>query len=551
MRLIHARTFELKEFFDEDIPEYAILSHTWGEEEISFAEFKISFAKQKKGYSKITFICNQALTDSLQYAWVDSCCIDKSSSAELSEAINSMYKWYKMSIHCYAYLSDVAVSDFEKQLPKSRWFRRGWTLQELIAPKSVKFFDQDWQLFGTKAELTEKISQITGIDESLLGNPNSIGLFSVAQRMSWASNRETTRVEDAAYALMGIFGVNMPLLYGEGKSAFIRLQEEIIRISSDDSIFAWEFTAEDEDSFGLSAKFATDLEDIVPSDILAESPSQFKYCGDIKQGRQQSWTHHAFTNHGFEIQLPVVYLSSLRHGPSTWIGFLNCQTATTQNLVGLVLVVFQASLDLFCRVRSFKIPTATTLFNARIAAEANIKKITIVRNADTKVNQSVSSTNDGKGVSHVIISEHSFFGDHGYYVSSVTSIPRFAERQKQFHWNPVSKILSTSERCSWDDIWKLTLTSSFHYPEFSIVIWALHDVQDHLRAVIWKGSSFSDVNFERLWNCPLQKRSQEDLQDLQDNLIVSDQGETFRVILEVNVKRIINHEICNIFVGVQ
>ncbi|KAK0655719.1 hypothetical protein B0T16DRAFT_424448 [Cercophora newfieldiana] len=200
MRLINTATLQFEEFIRQNIPEYAILSHTWEEEEVSFADI-------------ILKTCEIAQSEGHGYAWVDTCCIDKSSSAELTEAINSMFKWYQNAKVCYAFLSDFPASaDSNEALEICRWFTRGWTLQELIAPRDVTFFRQDW---------TKPLRSIA-----------------VAQKMSWAAFRETTRVEDMAYSLLGIFDVNMPMLYGEGEKAFRRLQEEIIRSTSDLSILA-------------------------------------------------------------------------------------------------------------------------------------------------------------------------------------------------------------------------------------------------------------------------------------------------------------------------
>jgi hypothetical protein len=172
--------------------------------------------------------------------------IDKTSSAELTEAINSMYSWYREAAVCYAYLSDVLTKDgidIENRsigsFAKSRWFTRGWTLQELLAPTNVLFYDADWAEIGSKAELCEDVSIITGIPSQALAGATHLGAFPIAERMSWASTRSTTRVEDAAYCLLGIFDVNMPLLYREGYKAFSRLQDEIMRTSTDQSIFAW------------------------------------------------------------------------------------------------------------------------------------------------------------------------------------------------------------------------------------------------------------------------------------------------------------------------
>jgi hypothetical protein len=171
--------------------------------------------------------------------WIDTCCIDKTSSAELSEAINSMYMWYQNSQVCYAYLSDVDNLAPEglgvfPSFRHSKWWSRGWTLQELLAPKFVEFYARDWTEIGTKSSMQEIVQQVARI-----GNINATGQC-VAEKMSWASHRETTRIEDEAYCLMGIFGINMPLLYGEGEKALFRLQSEIWAQTGDESIFAWE-----------------------------------------------------------------------------------------------------------------------------------------------------------------------------------------------------------------------------------------------------------------------------------------------------------------------
>lgn len=245
MRLLRTRDLTLVEYFN-DYPQYAILSHTWTDEEVTFHDMIHGRANTKKGYQKILSCVQQALRDGYDYVWIDTCCIDKSSSAELSEAINSMYQWYKQSQVCYAYLSDVkyapmAVVEQENSLfRRSRWFTRGWTLQELLAPREVRFYSADWTFMGTsKGDRTSKLlAAITGIQEAHLSGEH-LSRVNIAKRMSWASKRSTTRVEDMAYCLLGIFEVNMPLLYGEGERAFLRLQEEIMKSSEDRSIFAW------------------------------------------------------------------------------------------------------------------------------------------------------------------------------------------------------------------------------------------------------------------------------------------------------------------------
>jgi hypothetical protein len=236
--------FSLTNDLINNIPPYAILSHTWGAdtEEVNFKDLISGTGQSKSGYEKIRFCGEQTSRDGLQYFWVDTCCIDKSNNNELSEAINSMFRWYCNAAKCYVYLPDVSRSalhaiDKFSQLPwepafrKSRWFTRGWTLQELIAPTSVEFFSKEGEQLGNKRSLERHIHEITGIPiKALQGGPLSD--FGVTERMLWAENRETTREEDKAYSLLGIFDVYMPLIYGEGRdSAFKRLREEINKAS--------------------------------------------------------------------------------------------------------------------------------------------------------------------------------------------------------------------------------------------------------------------------------------------------------------------------------
>ncbi|KAF2873710.1 heterokaryon incompatibility protein-domain-containing protein, partial [Massariosphaeria phaeospora] len=244
MRLIHAESLQLCEFFEDAIPRYAILSHTWHNDEVTFQDMISGKAESKAGYAKITSSCRQALYDKVKYVWVDTCCIDKTSSAELSEAINSMYRWYENSNRCYAFMADVEIDDrkpratWRDDFSKSRWFTRGWTLQELLAPDDLHFFSKDWLFMGDKMSLYDVISEITNIDIAFLQGKH-LTAASIAERMAWASMRNTTRIEDSAYSLLGIFDVSMPLLYGEGEKAFTRLQEEILKSSEDQTIFAW------------------------------------------------------------------------------------------------------------------------------------------------------------------------------------------------------------------------------------------------------------------------------------------------------------------------
>jgi hypothetical protein len=226
--------------FINDIPRYAILSHTWGAdtEEVTYRDIIDGSGRNKAGYDKIRFCGEQARRDGIHYFWVDTCCIDKSNSTELAEAINSMFCWYRDAATCYVYLSDVSrpAIDADKksdQLPwesafrKSRWFTRGWTLQELIASRTVEFFSKERCPLGDKKSLEQELHQITGIALEALRGDRPLQEFSVDERMSWAKNRHTTRQEDAAYCLLGIFDVHMPLIYGEGREkALIRLRKE-------------------------------------------------------------------------------------------------------------------------------------------------------------------------------------------------------------------------------------------------------------------------------------------------------------------------------------
>jgi hypothetical protein len=232
--------FSLIEFVGNKNPPYAILSHTWGadNEEVTFKDLVEGTGKSKDGYAKILFCGKQAAKDGLHYFWVDICCIDKSSSAELSEAINSMFRWYHDAAKCYTYLPDVSICGsikkdesslevWELAFHHSRWFTQGWTLQELIAPTSVEFFSVEGQRLGDNKSLEQQIHEITGITVQALQG-SSLSQFSVNDRMSWAAKRETKREEDAAYSLLGIFDIHMPLIYGEGrKKALVRLHNAI------------------------------------------------------------------------------------------------------------------------------------------------------------------------------------------------------------------------------------------------------------------------------------------------------------------------------------
>ncbi|TFK91080.1 HET-domain-containing protein, partial [Polyporus arcularius HHB13444] len=220
-------------------------SHVWNVEgEQSYSSTReIQRSVHQQMSEKIRRACAVARAHGYRYIWVDSCCIDKTSSAELSEAINSMFAWYRNASVCYAFLADVRSNQnpraHRSDFRQTRWFTRGWTLQELVAPEAIVFLSQDWQVIGTKSSLASLISLITTIPTSVLLCTVPLRDFSVARRMSWASNRRTTRVEDEAYSLLGIFDINMSTLYGEGRRAFTRLQEKILKRIPDQTLLAW------------------------------------------------------------------------------------------------------------------------------------------------------------------------------------------------------------------------------------------------------------------------------------------------------------------------
>lgn len=337
MRLINTTTLILHNFPNTHppLPRYAVLSHTWDDperDEVTFQEFtQLSQplspndpVTKKKGFAKIQQTCRLARKSDIKWAWVDTCCIDKSSSAELTEAINSMFRWYAGAAVCYAYLADLepeggqggpsqggkgggsekgeegkgvkkgeegkgvkngdgkigsgvtgedhgehdSLAQRVAKFAHCRWFTRGWTLQELIAPRRLGFYNRKWEFQGEKTELSAILAEITNIRADVLHDAGLLPTVPVAQRMSWAASRQTSRVEDMAYCLLGIFDVNMPLLYGEGTKAFVRLQEEIIKESNDLTLFAWRI-----DTGHASQRHWG---------ILAPSPSAFADCNDIE-----------------------------------------------------------------------------------------------------------------------------------------------------------------------------------------------------------------------------------------------------------------------------
>jgi hypothetical protein len=335
MWLLNTDTIELTQFLDDRIaPCYAILSHTWEIEEVTLQEIQVAprplHITEKAGFKKVLSCCAQAATDGFEWVWIDTCCIDKTNSAELSEAINSMFRWYGNAIVCYAYLADVEIGDNpeheDSQFQKSRWFTRGWTLQELLAPRSMVFYNRDWEDIGTKKSLEQTILSVTKIEGSYTGDTNHLSGYvsdylpdmvqlrnvSVAQKMFWASRRETTRVEDIAYCLLGLFGISMPLIYGEGINAFKRLQLEIMKSSEDQSIFCW---------WQSNARTGSPL---------ASSPMDFQLSNHITCGTNTN-SDFSMTNRGLKINLPLINVDD------TPIALLNCYYGGARTQLGIRL----------------------------------------------------------------------------------------------------------------------------------------------------------------------------------------------------------------------
>lgn len=280
---------------------------------------------------------------------LDTCCIDKTSSAELTESINSMFEWYKKSRECYVFLPDLTSttkaetaelesheevtfkgSDFygqhsasyhTKDFKASTWFTRAWTLQELLAPERVFFFDSDFVCFGSRNKLADMICQASGVPTSYLVrgvaglNGRLVESASVAERMRWASRRQATRQEDIAYSLLGIFSVNLPLLYGEGHKAFLRLQTEIIRTSNDESIFVW-WSSDPKSDFGL----------------LATSVENFSRTSSVQALPGVSSSHYEVTNNGIRMTLILqtreLYDARKRSGKLSILVPLRCEFGT-------------------------------------------------------------------------------------------------------------------------------------------------------------------------------------------------------------------------------
>ncbi|KAJ9613981.1 hypothetical protein H2200_002117 [Cladophialophora chaetospira] len=306
--------------------EYAILSHRWEHEEVLYDDMlgDVGTRNRMYGWRKVQQACHQARRDNFRYIWIDTLCIDKKSSSELSEAINSMFAWYKDASRCYAYLWDVPAAiepETSTKFASSEWFTRAWTLQELIAPKELVFFapsEDGWSVLGWRHKLCRRLSEITKIDNVVLSGTKSVHTVSVAKRMSWVARRKSERTEDRAYSLLGLFDVNMPMIYGEGPKAFLRLQEKIMEDSDDESLFAWRANPTPTPNMGLLAPLPEMFED---------SGNYFSYS---------DWEPRVpffKTNRGLQISLPLRRVEG-----DLYLAALNCpRPGKSDGFVGIYL----------------------------------------------------------------------------------------------------------------------------------------------------------------------------------------------------------------------
>ncbi|KAI4617231.1 uncharacterized protein J4E87_008471 [Alternaria ethzedia] len=557
MRLINCSTLQLEEFFGTNIPFYAILSHTWGDKEVSFAQFTSGQPLVGSGYQKIVLTCQQAIKDKIGYAWVDTCCIDKSSSAELSEAINSMFAWYQKSVRCYAYLSDVSKPRKDQDFPKSRWFTRGWTLQEMLAPSTVIFYDQQWVDLGCRGDHAEQISEITGIEEGALCTgwglrfrDNKFGSYCVATRMSWASKRQTTRPEDMAYCLLGIFDINMPLLYGEGHRAFRRLQEEIIRKVDDDSILAWALSPEARDPSGLELIDRDDLYHTTKEvDFLARSPEDFKDCADLSRATEPS-TLFTLTNTGLQIQLPLVKFSECTdfHGRTVgalgrvWIGLLGCSTTESGSFLGILLYPYGDENDSSARVVRQRNIYSTVIVSPRVAFGSVSKTLTIAGFNGFQAGRDYDYVTDEQ----FVVNECKTIRSLGYQLQAFSAWTHYqlGESLRAYLplWNSEAKILTMTFDDPFNSMFEFGFetSSSGQNPKFTVF------VNRTGRGTVREGDIFSDDERLALYNILRDDGPPYDenrVYDKGDVLVHDDEQRRLHISVEVHLKTIGHHHL--------
>ena len=327
--------------------EYRVLSQEWSAAGYAFGDQNMAEqqrSSREQSVEKLKRFRNAAASHKYKYIWLDTCCIDQKNPVELTRAINSMYRWYAEAERCFVYLYDYDLKDKPRDLTVSKWFTRGWTLQELIAPKAVEFFDKNWERIGLIAKgqetrsdkdekLLEKVVSRTGIDREVLLHQRLVSSVSIARRMSWFCDRETTEPEDSAYCLLGLFEVSMPTIPGEGlASAFRRLQEEIMKNSDDHSLFAWKLP--------MSISAAT-------SGLLAPSPQCFAGSGHfVHLPNSNNPNPFQMTNKGLSID---IYLLQLQDG--TFVATLDCTDGSDARL-SIFLKRSSSTVQQFSRIRS-------------------------------------------------------------------------------------------------------------------------------------------------------------------------------------------------------
>ncbi|KAH8896349.1 hypothetical protein GQ53DRAFT_852500 [Thozetella sp. PMI_491] len=272
MKLLCTATLQLYTFRSAThIPPYAALSSCWKEGDVFWVDSMSDTSDPSDSDDeKVKTACSVAQGLGYSWLWAHTACVDKSSTEELSEAINSNFRWFQNCQVCIVYLDDVnyVQEDLESQLRGCGWLQRCWTLQELIAPQSVEFYDSQWTPIGNKRLLLSLLSDITKVDVAALESSECLSDFSVGRKMSWAAHRQATLPEDVAYSLLGIFGVNMSIIYGEGPIAFLRLQDEILRATDDATILAWQSSGSPEYR-GLFATSPSDFSHFADTSITA------------------------------------------------------------------------------------------------------------------------------------------------------------------------------------------------------------------------------------------------------------------------------------------
>ena len=361
MRLLSTDTqFGLTVKYFEDpncCPQYGVISHVWGKDELLYVDIVNSdYDRTWDNYKKVVACCEAARRRRLQYVWINTCCIDWRSDLEVREAVNSRFAWYKKAVLCFAFLEDVPSSNNpsakNSAFRTSRWFTTDWTLQDLIAPEIVLFFTKGGELIGSKSDLASTISEVTGVDYGVLNGLTPIEAMSTAKKMSWAVGRKAIKSEERAYSLLGLFGVNMTTIYGEGEKAFDRLQHEIIVHSADHSIFAF-----DTRETGSTSSFRG---------LLASTPDEFSASANVVRtpyslfrntwGIQSPAPYIQKTASGLVIEVPVIDDPTSETGNDEWIYIgLACKNLTsnapsqTLSTVGLLLMRARGSEDLYVR----------------------------------------------------------------------------------------------------------------------------------------------------------------------------------------------------------